>query len=249
LQNRSEIGKFCFRALCTANSCKYKDRYTSGIFGKATDYHDLHLSSSVKTMELSNFEMLDKTLKSMRPYFSDIKPLLINLCSVVFNTSDNNIHVLKPQGTHSAFMKKLREAYECLPRVTPADIPDDLYTLPTKLIIHTAVKSNSSSHLRTQFTSYAQTSTHGGSTLDVYHSGQGPSLHPTGTHSLGAHSMSLRKMPESIHSSHPSSDSSSMSQATTHAGQYESGSRKCARARSGRPHSPVVQKHKQSSGK
>jgi hypothetical protein len=144
---------------------KYKDHRSSGIFGKATDYHDLHLCASVKTTELSNFEMLDKTLKPMRPYFSDIKPLLVKLCFMVFNTVDNNIHVLKLQGTHSAFMQELREAYECLPRVTPADIPDDLYALPTKLI-HT-VKSNSSSHLRTQFTSYAQTSAHSGSTLDV----------------------------------------------------------------------------------
>jgi hypothetical protein len=204
---------------------KYKGRCTSGIFGTATDYHDLHLCSSVKTTELSNFEMWDKMLKSMCPYFAAIKPLLVDLCYVVFNMSDDSIHMLKLKGTHINFKQKLREEYEHLPRVTPADIPDDLYALPTKPIIHTAVKGSSSSHLHTQFTSYTQTSAHSGSTLDVYYSGQGPSHHPTGTHSLGTYSMSLQKRPNNnglIHSSHRSSASSSMSQTTMLAGQYKS---------------------------
>jgi hypothetical protein len=118
----------------------YKDRHTSGIFGKATDYHDLCIFTSVKAMALSNFKMLDESLKSMCPYFSDIKPLLVDLCSVVFDTSDDSILTFKPMGTHSAFKQKLRVHYEHLPRVIPVEIPDNLYAFPAKLITH---KSNS----------------------------------------------------------------------------------------------------------
>lgn len=228
----------------------YKDRHTSGIFGKATDYYDLHIFASVKSTALGDFEMLDTSLKYMCPYFSDIKPLLVDLCSVVFGTSDGSILVLKPMGTHSAFKQKLREHYERLPRVTLADIPDDLYALPTKPIT-TAVQSDSGSHPHTQFT-YAKTSAHSGSTLDVHYSSQRPSLHPTGTRSLSTHSMSLRKKPNNdglIHNFHHSEASSSMSQATTLAEQYESDPRKRTRSRSGRPHSSVVQKRMRSSGK
>ena len=62
----------------------YKDRRTSGIFGKATDYLDHHPSTLEKSAVLNNFEVLDKTLKAMTPYFSDIKQLMVDLCSVVF---------------------------------------------------------------------------------------------------------------------------------------------------------------------
>jgi hypothetical protein len=189
----------------------YKDHRTTGIFSKANDYHDLHLFTSVKSMGLGNFDLLHKSLKSMSPYFSDIKPLLVDLCSVVFNTSDDNIHVLKPWGTHSTFKQKLRVHYEALPRVTPADIPDDLFTLSKKAITDIAVKSNRSSHSHTQSTSYAKSSI-GGSTLDIYNSGQWPSFHPTGTSSISSHSMSLQKRLNnngSIHSSHHSSTFSS----------------------------------------
>src|ERR1700683_1542744 len=109
----------------------YKDHHTSGIFGKATDYHNLCVFPSVKAMGLSNFEMLDQSLKSMCPYFSDIKPLLADLCSMVFDMSDNSIIVFKPMGTHSTFKQKLRVHYEHLPRVILADIPNNLYALPT----------------------------------------------------------------------------------------------------------------------
>jgi hypothetical protein len=225
----------------------YKDRHTSGIFGKATDYHDLRVFTSVKATALSDFDMLNESLKSMCPYFSDIKPLLVDLCSVVFDTSNDSILTFKPMGTHSAFKQKLRVHYEHLQRVIPADIPDDLYALPAKPITH---KSNSGSHLRTQ----SKTSAHSGSTLDVdvYYSSQRSSLHPTGTRSLSTHSMSLRRRlnnNESIHSSHHSSASSSISQATTLTGQHESDPRKRTRDQSGRPHSPVVQKRMRSSGK
>jgi len=225
----------------------YKDRHTSGIFGKATDYHDLRVFTSVKATALSDFEMLEESLKSMCPYFSDIKPLLVDLCSVVFATSNDSILPFKPMGTHSAFKQKLRVHYEHLPRVIPADIPDDLYALPAKPITH---KSNSSSHLRTQ----SKTSAHSGSTLDVdvYYSSQRSSLHPTGMRSLSTHSMSLRMRlnnNESIHSSHHSSASSSISQATMLTGQHKSNPRKHTRDQSGRPHSPVVQKCMRSSGK
>jgi hypothetical protein len=233
-----------FTGPCKAIS--YKDRHTSGIFGKATDYHDLRLFTSVKSTGLGDFDMLDNSLKSMSPYFSDVKQLLVDLCSVVFDTSDDNILVLKPQGTHAAFKQKLREHYEHLPRVTAADIPDDLYALPEKPIT-TAVENNRSSHSHRQ---PARTSADSGSTLDVYYSGQRPSLHHTGTRSLSSHSMSLRKRLNnggSIHSSHHSSTSSSISQATTLARQHESDPRKRTGEQSGG--SPMAQKRLRSSGK
>jgi hypothetical protein len=137
----------------------YKDRHTSGIFGKANDYHDFRLFASVKSAMLNDFEMLDKTLKAMSPYFSDIKQLLVDLCSVVFGTSGDNILVFKPQGTHDDIKQKLREHHEHLPRVTPVDIPNDLYAFPKKPITHTTVKGNSSSHPHTSAspaTTYSQ---------------------------------------------------------------------------------------------
>jgi len=230
----------------------YKDCRTTGIFGKANDYHNLCLFASVKSMGLGDFDLLHKSLESMSPYFSDIKPLLVDLCSVVFDTSDDNIHVFKPRGTHSTFKQKLRVQYECLPRVTPADIPDNLYTLSKKAITDIAVKSNRSSHSHTQSTSYGKSSI-SGLTLDIYNSGQRPSLHPTGTSSIGSHSMSLRKRLNnngSIHSSHHSSTfSSAMSQATMLVRQHENDPMKHTSDQSGGPHSPMVQKCLRSSGK
>jgi len=169
-----------FITMMFTGPCKeigYKDRPTSGIFGKANDYHDFHLFASVKSVMLNDFEMLDKTLKAMSPYFSDIKQLLVDLCSVVFGTSGDNILVFKLQGTHDTFKQKPREYYEQLPRVTPAEIPDDLYTLPKKLITHTTAKGNSSSHPASPATTYA----HSDPTSDAYYSGQGLPCHPTGT--------------------------------------------------------------------
>jgi hypothetical protein len=95
----------------------------------------------------------------MSPYFSDIKQLLVDLCSVVFGTSGDNILVFKPQGTHDDIKQKLREHHEHLPRVTPVDIPNDLYAFPKKPITHTTVKGNSSSHPHTSAspaTTYSQ---------------------------------------------------------------------------------------------
>ena len=83
-----------FTGPCEAIS--YKDCHTTGIFGKANDYHDLDLFAAVKYIGLGNFDLLHKSLKSMSPYFSDIKPLSVDLCSVVFDMSDDNIHVFKP---------------------------------------------------------------------------------------------------------------------------------------------------------
>jgi hypothetical protein len=228
----------------------YKDYRTSGIFGKANDYHNFCLFVSVKSAMLNDFEMLDKTLEAMSLYFSDIKQLLVDLCSVVFGTSGDNILVFKPQGTHDAFKQKLREHYERLPRVTPADIPDDLYALPKKPITHTTVKGNSSSHPHTS-ASPTTTYAHSNPTSDAYYSGRRLPRHPTGTNSLSSHSMSLRKRIHnsgSIHSSHYSSASSSMSQATTLAGQLGSDSKKCTSDQSGGSHSRMVQKCLRSSG-
>jgi len=222
----------------------YKDRPTSGIFGKENDYHDFRLFASVKSAMLNDFETLDKTLKAMSPYFSDIKQLLVDLCSVVFGTSGDNILVFKLQGTHDAFKQKLREYYEQLPRVTPAEIPDDLYALPKKLITHTTAKGNSSSHPASPATTYARSDP----TSDTYYSGQGLPRHPTGTNSLNSHSMSLRKRIHnsgSIRSSHYSSASSSISQATTLAEQHGSDSKKRT---SDQSRSRVVQKRLRSSG-
>lgn len=228
----------------------YKDRHTSGIFGKDNDHHDFRLVASVKTAMLIDFEMLDKTLKNMSPYFSDIKQLLIDLCSVVFDTSRDTIMVFKPQGTHDAFKQKLREHYERLPSVTLVDIPDDLYALPEKPITHTTVKGNSSSHPHTSALS-ATTYAHSGSTSDAYYSSQRLPRLLTGTNSLSSHSMSLRKRihtSASIHSSHYSPASSSVSQATTLTEQHGSGSKKRTSDQSGGSRSRVVQKRLRSFG-
>jgi hypothetical protein len=228
----------------------YKDRRTSGIFGKANDYHDIRLFASVKSAMLNDFETLDKTLKAMSPYFSDIKQLLVDLCSVVFGTSGDNILVFKPQGTHSAFKQRLREYYERLPRVIQVDIPDDLYAFPKKPVTHMPVKSNNSTHPLAPSASSA-TYAHSGSTSDAYYSGQRPPRHATGTYSSSSHSMSLRKRIDnsgSTRSSHRSLTSSSISQATTLAGQHGSGHKKRTSDQSGGPHTLVVQKRLRSSG-
>ena len=183
----------------------YKDRHTSGIFGKANDYLDHRPSTLEKSAMLNDFETLDKTLDAMTPYFSGIKQLMVDLCSVVFSTSGDNILVFKPKGTHDAFKKLLKEYYEQLPSVTPADIPDDLYVLSKRP--RTAVKSSKNLHPPTPFSSHATTYAHSGSTSSTYHSGRQP-RHTTGTHSLSSHSMSLRMRADNSNSKKRTSDQS-----------------------------------------
>ena len=183
----------------------YKDRRTSGIFGKATDYLDHHPSTLEKSAVLNDFEALDKTLKAMTPYFSDIKQLMVDLCSVVFSMSGDNILVFKPKGTHDAFKKLLRKYYEQLPSVTPADIPDDLYVLSKRP--RTAVKSSKSLNSPKPSSSHTAACAHSGSTSSTYHSGRQP-RHTTGTHSLSSHSMSLRKRVDNSNSRKRTSDQS-----------------------------------------
>jgi len=184
----------------------YKDRRTSGIFGKANDYLDHRPSTLEKSAMLNDFESLDKTLEAMTPYFSDIKQLMVDLCSVVFSTSGDNILVFKPNGTHDAFKKLLRKYYEQLPRVTLADIPDDLYILSKRPC--TAVKSSKSLYPPAPSSSHATTYAPSGLTSGTYHSGR-QSRHTTGTHSLSTHSMSLRKKVDNSNSRKCTSDQSS----------------------------------------
>ena len=141
----------------------------------------------------------------MTPYSSDIKQLMVDLCSVVFSMSGDNILVFKPKGTHNTFKKLLRKYYEQLPRVTPADIPDDLYILSKRPC--TAVKSSKSLNSPTPSSSHTATCAHSGSTLGTYHSGRQP-RHTTGTHSLSSHSMSLQKRVDNSNSRKRTSDQS-----------------------------------------